>query len=68
MLKGHIEHGIQDVVVFANTIWMQAFRKQMVAVLGDVPMSQFIKIQISEQLCESVEVLIGVSLELASMR
>ena len=68
MLKGHIEHGIQDVVVFANAIWVQAFRKQMVAVLGDVPMSQFIKIQISEQLCESVEVLIGVSLKLASVR
>jgi hypothetical protein len=40
----------------------------MVAVLGYVPMAQFIKMQFSEELCKSVEVLIGVSLELASMR
>ena len=40
----------------------------MVAVLGNVPMSQFIKIQISEELCKGVEVLIGISLELASVR
>jgi hypothetical protein len=38
MLECHVDHGIEDVVVFADAIWMQSLRQQRVTVLSDMPM------------------------------
>jgi N-acyl-L-homoserine lactone synthetase len=37
MLECHIDHGIQDVVVFTDAVWMQSLRQHGVSILGDVP-------------------------------
>ena len=40
----HIDHGIQDVVVFADAVWMQSLRQHSVSILSDVPVLKLIKV------------------------
>ena len=44
VFKCHIDHGIQDVVVFADAVWMQSLRQHGVSILGDVPVLELIKV------------------------
>lgn len=36
-MYGDLYLGIEDVVVFADAIWMKSLRQQLVTILGDVP-------------------------------
>ena len=68
VLECHIDHGIQDVVVFADAVWMQSLRQHGVSILGDVPVLQLIKVKIPIHGAKPVEVLIGIEFELSAVR
>ena len=68
MLECHVDHGIEDVVVFADAVWMQSLRQQRVTVLSDMPMLKFVQKEVAKYCGKPVEVLIGIELELSTMR
>jgi hypothetical protein len=42
VLERHVDHCVQNIVVFANAVWVQPTGEQIVPVLGDMNMAQFI--------------------------
>lgn len=67
VLECHIDHGIQDVVVFTNAVWMQSLRQHSVSILGDMPVLELIKVKIPIHGTKPVEVLIGIEFELSAV-
>ena len=67
MLECHVDHGVEDVVVFSNAVGMQSFGQPVITVLGDVPMSEFIQIHVAKLRHKTFEVLIGIEFEFSSV-
>ena len=67
MLECHVDHGVEDVVVLSNTVWVKAFGQTVISLLGDVPMSEFIQVHVAKLRYKAFEVLIGIEFEFASV-